>query len=55
MPNWPGKNPKPKASSGPPTVPSLFRSKPDGIPVLDGATNRYGYSIAAAPLCGTDR
>ena len=38
IPNCPGKNPNPKASSGPPMVPLLFRSKPLGTPVLDGAT-----------------
>ena len=40
IPNCPGKNPNPKASSGPPTTPLLLKSKPDGIPVLDGATKR---------------
>ena len=42
IPNWPGKNPKPKASSGPPMPPTLFRSNPDGMPVLEGAMNRCG-------------
>jgi hypothetical protein len=37
IPNWPGKNPKPSASSGPPMTPLLLRSKPDGMPVFDGA------------------
>src|SRR6266545_1394640 len=37
MPNCPGKSPNPRASLPPPTVPLLSRSKPDGIPVLDGA------------------
>lgn len=39
MPSCPGKAPNPKASSGPPTEPLLLRSKPEGMPVLDGATN----------------
>ena len=40
IPNWPGKNPKPKASLPAPVVrlPLLSRSKPLGMPVLDGAT-----------------
>jgi len=38
MPYWPGKKPKPSASSGPPMAPLLFRSKPLGTPVLLGAT-----------------
>ena len=38
MPYWPGKSPKPKASSPPPMAPLLLRSKPLGMPVLDGAT-----------------
>ncbi len=42
MPNWPGKKPNPKASFGPPTDPLLSRSNPDGMPVFEGATNRYG-------------
>ena len=44
MPNWPGKAPKPKASSPPAGValPLLLRSKPDGMPVFDGAMKRYG-------------
>ena len=42
MPNCPGKKPKPYASSGPPMPPKLFRSNPDGIPVLDSAAYRYG-------------
>ena len=39
MPNWPGKNPKPKASPGgkSSTPPLLSRSNPEGIPVFDGA------------------
>jgi hypothetical protein len=37
IPNWPGKNPKPNASSGPPMTPLLLRSCPDGIPVFEGA------------------
>jgi len=36
---WPGNTPKPNASSPPPTVPSLLRSKPLGMPVFEGATN----------------
>jgi hypothetical protein len=42
IPNWPGKAPKPNASSGPPIAPSLLRSMPDGMPVFEGATKRYG-------------
>ena len=38
MPNWPGKKPKPNASFGPPTLPLLSRSNPEGMPVFDGAT-----------------
>jgi len=37
MANWPSKRPKPKASLGPPTPPTLSRSKPEGTPVLEGA------------------
>ncbi len=44
MPYWPSKTPKPKASSPPaevpgaPITPLLFRSKPLGTPVFEGAT-----------------
>ena len=56
IPNWPGKKPKPKASSGPRRrCHALFRSLPDGMPVFDGAMYVNGYAIAAAPLCGTER
>ena len=41
MPNWPGKSPNPYASLPPPMVPLLSRSKPLGMPVLDGATKAY--------------
>ena len=62
MPNFPGNSPNPKASSpypganGVETIPpKLFRSKPEWMPVFDGAMNEYGYSIGAAPFCETSR
>jgi hypothetical protein len=33
----------------------LFRSNPDGMPVFEGAVNRYGYRIGAAPFWDTER
>ena len=43
IPNWPGKTPNPKASSGSLAVTaSLSRLNPDWMPVFDGATYRYG-------------
>ena len=47
MPNWPGYAPNPSASSPYPGVsgvvtvpPKLFRSKPEAMPVFDGALYR---------------
>src|SRR5919106_6512768 len=48
IPNCPGKKPNPNASSGPPMKLSLLKSKPDGMPVFEGATNRWGYTIGSA-------
>ena len=36
-----------------PAAPLLSKSKPEKMPVLDGAVNRYGYSMGAAVPWGT--